>query len=121
MWAIQSPDGSTNFRQSQHIEKYLVHGIVLHELNVARTIRSHVDLFPRLCAFAVEGRYVLKFSIFVFCFNLSLKFCFSRIFLIYFQNIVFSLRIGRISVPNTIPSVRFPKSRNISCFSCLIF
>ena len=55
--------------------------------------------------------------IFVFCLNLSPNFCFSRMLLIYFQNIVFPLRIGRISVTYTIPSVIFPKSRDISCFS----
>ena len=98
---------------------YYTHGNVLHELDVARTVRSHVDILPRLWAVAFEGRFVLNFSIFVFSFNLSPEFCFSRMFLIYFQNFVSPLRIGRMCVPSTIPSVMFPKSRNISCFSCL--
>ena len=111
MWAIQSPDGSLDFRQSQLRVKIL--GNALRELDVARTVRSQVDLFPRLWAVAFEGLFVLNFSIFIRCF--------SRMFLIYFQNFVFPLRTGRTSVSYTIPSVIFPKFRNISCFSRLFF
>ena len=67
MWAIQSPDGSTNFRQLQLRIEIL--GNVLRELDVARTLRSPVDLFPRLWAVAFEGCFVLTFSIFIFCFS----------------------------------------------------